>query len=359
MDVEIKTDETEYHGRGAWISNIRDITETNKLENELRKHRDSLGSLVEEKTRALKEEIAERKQTERQLRDAKAQAESATKTKSQFLANMSHEIRTPMNGIMGMVELIMDTPLDHNQKSLAATIDKEATSLLEIINSILDFSKIEAGKMELELRSFNLKLLFEDTAATVAITAQKKGLELISFLPPGIPEQLIGDSGRLRQILMNLMGNAVKFTHEGEIFIWVEPMEQRKEEVKDQITLKFNVKDTGIGIPREKQETIFESFAQADGSTTRKYGGTGLGTTISKQLVRLMGGNIGLDSKPSHGSTFWFTANFKADHTQAQVSTPVLDTGLKDKNLLIVDNNNRFVLLEEERKKIRTVHQLS
>ncbi|MCK5348612.1 MAG: response regulator, partial [Desulfobacula sp.] len=209
----------------------------------------------------------------------------------------------------------------------------------------LDFSKIEAGKLELDNIPFNLRSLFEDLSSTFAITAQKKGLEFISFLPPDAHEKLIGDPGRLRQILINLTGNALKFTHEGEIFIWADSFKDLGHEVK----LRFCVKDTGIGIPKEKQDKIFDSFSQADGSTTRRYGGTGLGTAISKQLVSMMGGKIGLTSRPFTGSTFWFTLIFKKDtsilETEKNLSRPV---DLNKLTIMIVDDNknNRFVFCE-------------
>jgi len=221
------------------------------------------------------------------------EAEMANRAKSEFLANMSHEMRTPLGGIIGMTEWATDTDLnDMEREEILQTINREANALHGLINDILDFSKIETGKIELEEISFDLRSMFEGVANSVALRAEQKGLDFISFLSPDVPSLLIGDTGRLRQILVNLAGNALKFTHEGEIYIKAEMAEDLGERVK----IRFSVKDKGIGIPIDKQEIIFESFSQSDGSTTRKYGGSGLGITISKQLAELMGGEIGVKS---------------------------------------------------------------
>jgi len=283
--------------------------------------------------RGVARDVTERKMIEA-TEQAKLRAEAANKAKSQFLANMSHEIRTPLNGIMGMAEVCMETALDEEQKHLVCTISKEAYSLLGIINEILDFSKIEAGKLDLEQIPFDLKNLFEDVAESFSQRTIQKGLELISFVAPETPTRIVGDPGRLKQVLRNLIGNAIKFTHEGRIVVKAE----QAQELGDRIKLRFLVKDTGIGIPKEKQAIVFESFTQADGSTTRKYGGTGLGITISKQLAELMGGEMGVDSEEGKGSTFWFTSVFskqKAIALQARKSAP-----LDNLRVLVVDDNN-------------------
>lgn len=292
--------------------------------------------------RGIMYDVTELRRAEDLVRQKKA-AEEANRAKSEFLANMSHEIRTPLNGIIGMTELAMDTKLDDNQANILTTISSEANALLEIINDILDFSKIEAGMLELEEIPFDLSIVVDNVANSIAHSAQKKGLEFITFLSPDIQQRLVGDPVRVRQILINLLGNAVKFTHEGEIYLKIES----RGETENTLNVRFSVKDTGVGIPENIQSKIFDSFTQADGSTTRKYGGTGLGTAISKQLVELMGGEIGLESEVGKGSTFWFLVEFpKQTGPKTLMANGEVD--LTDKKVLVVDDNanNRYILME-------------
>jgi signal transduction histidine kinase len=331
------------------------LTEKWRLYQKAKSHLNALKTVVEERTSRLEILNAELTEANKSLVIATEKAQKmaqaamvASHAKGEFLANMSHEIRTPMNGVIGMVNFLLETDLNVEQRELASTVKISADALLFIINDILDYSKIEAGKMGLEKRHFDLRETIKDVIALQTFQANGKGLTLTSLIPEEACTRLVGDSNRIRQILLNLIGNAIKFTDKGQVRLEI----NAQHETGDEIQMLFSIQDTGIGISEEAQKKLFQSFSQADASTTRKYGGTGLGLAISRKLVELMGGNLNLRSKPGEGSTFSFTIPFaktKSDGSNGgpPVALVTYSSDVEDNAPMLIPDGIRVLLAED------------
>jgi two-component system, sensor histidine kinase and response regulator len=344
-DYSIRAEKESNDEVGSLIDGFNDmLNQIQVRDEELREHKEQLEELVAFRTEELSLTNQNLQHTVEQLQEAKEAAEEASRAKSRFLANMSHEIRTPLNGVLGMTDLLLNSAVTEKQRRFAETIRLSGQTLLDVINDILDFSKIEAGKLELENIDFNLRETIEDIVGILANMAQRKNIELISNIHPDVPSSVKGDPGRLGQIISNLVSNAIKFTEKGEIEVKVNVLPGES----DMGIVRFEVRDTGIGISPDGRKRIFDAFAQEDDSTTRRYGGTGLGLAISKQLAEMMGGHIGVESESGKGSRFWFILKLKKQSRDESISR-IQFNDLRGVRILIVDDNstNRNILHDQ------------